>query len=248
MQAGWAESKAAEKISFKKETRINNNCNDFEFGRNDISVSTESGVGERWKEAGGEIAVKDKYIFSSSEQGKNYYVFSKAFEFPYKISDLIFLSSKEYCFIDAPASIVRDIEGLGVKNIKTENCSAGAVEVCFNSDCDIKVSGDDKDGIVVKDDGRYEYVGNLLYGAIIADKDIYDCNVKRLLYRAGMIADVYIDAGQAREARGIGTNLIPHLIFYKAVIMNASSDDLISLRRVAEDMDRVNNKEVVGLW
>ena len=249
MQAGWADALFPPKIEFKQETRINNNCNDFEFGKNSISVSTESSVGEKWKQPGEEIAIRDKYIFSSLEQGKTYYVFSKAFEFPYKVSDLIFLSARKYCFTDAPTKIARDLDGFS-KNIEIENCSSGSVQVCFGSgdECDIIVRGDEESGYVMKDDEQYWYVGNLLYGAIFSDKDVYDCNVKRLLYRAGKIAEVYIEAGRGREVRGIGTNLIPYLTVFKGVVMNATSDDLVSLEGLAEEIDGINNREGVGLW
>ena len=247
MQAGWAEGRY-NKITFRQETKINNLCNDFEFGRNDISVATSSGVGKEWIQAGGATSIHDKYIFSSSEQGKEYYIFSRAFEFPYKVSDLIFLSTKNYCFVNPSTKIQRDIEGMGVQNIEVINCSSNSVEVCFNSECDISVYGDETSGRVVKDDGDYEYVGNLLYGAIFADKEVYDCNVKRLLYRTGKIADVFIDVGRKREARGIGTNLVPHLILFQGLVMNSTSDDLISLQPLAKDIGLINDKEVAGVW
>ena len=249
MQAGWADSKGS-RISFKKETRINNFCSDFEFGKNTLSVATKSGIGAEWNRAGGEVAVKDKYIFSSLEEGKDYFVFSRAFEFPYKVSDLIFMSSKEYCFTGASPQIVRDVEGIGVEIIKTQNCSSDSVKVCFNSgdDCEIVVHGDENSGYVVKNKEDYNYVGNLLYGAIFSDKDVYDCNVQRLLYRTGKIAEVYIDTGRAREANGVGTNLIPQLMFFKDSVMNKSQENFISLIPIMNNLEQINNNEVGGLW
>jgi len=198
--------------------------------------------------AGEEIPVTDKYIFSSKESGKDYYVFSKAFYFPYKVSDLIFLTSRKHCFVGAPDFVEGDLGGLGVENIEIGNCSDDSVIVCFDSSCDISVHGDEVSGYVIKNNGRYDYVGNLLYGAIFSDKDVYDCNVKRLLYRTGKVAKVYAEAGRLRESKGVGTNLISYLTFFSGQVLNATSDDLSSLQPLSEELDSVNSKEVAGLW
>ena len=89
LQAGFAEGSFG-KISFRQETRINNICLDGKFGRHKISVSTRSDVGEEWNIPGEKVPVHNKYIFSSERSsGKEYYVFSKPFEFPYKIADCL---------------------------------------------------------------------------------------------------------------------------------------------------------------
>ena len=85
LQAGFAEGSFG-RISFKQETRLDNICLDDErFGKNDLSVSTRSGVGQDWNLAGGKSSVHNKYIFSEeSLVGFDYYVFSKSYDFPYE--------------------------------------------------------------------------------------------------------------------------------------------------------------------
>ena len=120
LQAGFSEGKSGE-IIFKQESRINNFCFDSpDFGRNDISVSTRSEIGKPWDSPGEEVSVKNKYIFSSEKNtGEKYYIFSKPFRFPYKVSDLVFVTSKRYCFIGASESIIDEVEG--IKYIEIDN-------------------------------------------------------------------------------------------------------------------------------
>lgn len=250
MQAGFAKGSFS-RISFKQETRINNFCSDIEFGKNDISVATKSGVGEEWNLPGGATSIRNKYIFSSGEiSGMDYYVFSKSFNFPYKVSDLIFLTSERYCFFNMPD----DFLGLDVPNIEIDDCSfSDAVKVCFGfgEDCDVMVYGSCSsecdsvydEGIVVKDGVDMKYVGNLLYGAIFSDKGIYDCNVRRLLYRDEKIAGVFIDKADLMDARDCNTNLKSDLIIWKGMVGNSSVDNLSSLRVMANVLKRKNEGE-----
>ncbi len=120
LQAGFAEGSFG-KISFRQETRINNICFDGGFGKNDISVSTRSDIGEEWNLPGGATSIYNKYFFSSEKSsGLEYYVFSKPFNFPYKISDLIFMNSDNYCFLNAPEEIADEIIGMSIDNIEVE--------------------------------------------------------------------------------------------------------------------------------
>ena len=258
LQAGFADGSFG-KILFKQETRINNICFDEGFGKNDISVSTRSNIGEEWNPAGIATPIRSKYIFSSeASSGKDYYVFSKPFDFPYEVSDLIFLSSDHYCFLNAPEEIGDEILGLNVPNIEIDNCTSDeAVRVCFGggSDCDVLVygscmSGCDSvfdEGTVVKDQSDMKYVGNLMYGAIFSDADIYDCNVKRLMYRAGKIADVFGSKADLMDSRGCGTGLKGDLNVWSGMLDGAESGDLISLNAMSINLDR-ENREPCSLW
>jgi hypothetical protein len=59
------------------------------------------------------------FLFSKEQNsGLDYYVFSKPFEFPYKIADLVFLTSENYCFLNAPEEIADEILGLRIENIE----------------------------------------------------------------------------------------------------------------------------------
>ncbi|MFH0711772.1 MAG: hypothetical protein V1889_01305 [archaeon] len=255
LQAGFAEGKFG-RISFQQESRINNICFDDGFGKNDISVATRSDIGEEWNLPGGASSIHNKYIFSSGKSsGLDYYVFSKPFNFPYEVSDLIFLTPEHYCFVNAPDNLL----GLSVPNIEMGNCSfADGVRVCFGfgDDCDVMVygscsSGCDSvydEGVVVKGGVDMKYVGSLMYGAIFSDKGIYDCNVRRLLYRAGKIAEEFVDKADLMDARNCNTNLKPDLIIWGAMVGNASVGDLSSLRTMADVIDRKNGREGCGIW
>jgi len=265
LQAGFSEGSFG-KINFRQETKINNFCfepgsfGDSGFGRNRVSVSSKSGVGEEWKVTGEEVAIVNKYIFSSENNvGEEYYVFSKPFEFPYKVADLIFLTSKSYCFIDAPDDIADDILSMNIPNIEVDNCTVDdAINVCFDSGsgCDLRVYGSCStncdsaydSGFVDNGNSRMNYVGNLMYAAIFSDSEIYECNVQRLLYRDGVLAEEFIQKADLMDARGCNTRLKPDLIFWNDATLDSGADDLISLQTAAKNIDKKNNEELCGLW
>jgi len=259
LQAGFAEGSFG-KIMFSQEARVNNICFDGEFGKNDISVSMRSSIGEVWNSPGGATSVHNKYIFSSEKSsGEDYYVFSKPFNFPYEVSDLIFLTTEDYCFVNAPDEVVDEVVGLNIPNVGTEDCEdGGSVNVCFGSgiDCDVVVygscmSGCDSvydEGTVVKGSDDMKYVGSLMYGAIFSDKLIYDCNVRRLLYRSGKIAEEFSEKVDLMNARDCGTNLKNDLIVWGGLVSGADVEDLIFLRTVADDIERKNARELCGTW
>ncbi|MAH47982.1 hypothetical protein CMI37_19325 [Candidatus Pacearchaeota archaeon] len=264
LQAGFGEGRFG-KIIFRSETRVNNYCYDDEFGKNEISVATRSRIGEEWSLAGGATSVHNKYIFSSPQNsGKEYYVFSKPFEFPYKVADLIFLTQKKYCFINTPDEIENEILGLAVPNIAIENCTGeeDEVRVCFGAGgCSGRgvvvyggcVSGCGGagvwgEGFVLKDGERLEYVGSLMYGAIFSEKDIYDCNVKRLMYRTAKISEVFGDKADLMNARECNTNLKADLRLLGGLAMNATAEDLMMLNDFVKQVEIKADREVCGLW
>lgn len=255
MQAGFSEGKHGS-ITFGEETRINNFCDDDGFGKNDISVKTRSNVGKEWVKSGVEVPVTNKYIFSSNnDSGKKYYVFSKPFYFPYKVADLIFLSSKNYCFYNAPDAVASEIDEMNIPNIvvnssEDQTCSEDSINVCFGggSDCDITVygscySGCDSvydEGTVVKNYNEMAYVGNLMYAAIFSEKGIYDCNVNRLIYRAGEIAQEFSDKADLMNARDCGTDLKSSLIIWNGLLNNTDIENLASLKEPMKVLERKN--------
>ncbi|MDH3352933.1 MAG: hypothetical protein OEL87_00615 [Nanoarchaeota archaeon] len=259
MQASFGEGSFG-KITFSQETRINNICFSGQFGKNDISVATKSDVGEEWNLAGGATSIHNKYIFSSEKNtGEEYYVFSKPFDFPYEVSDLIFLTPKDYCFIGAPGDIADEIIGLNIPNIKIENCTvADAIKVCFGggSNCDIEVYGSCSSGCnsaydsgtVVKDSVVMNYVGNLMYAAIFSDKLIYDCNVERLMYRTAKIAEELVSKTDLMDIRGCNTNMKADLIMWRGLTLNADSGGIVSLRTRANEVERKNDRELCSVW
>ncbi len=248
------------KMTFVQETRINNICFSGKFGKNEISVSTKSGVGKPWNLAGGAISIHNKYIFSSEQNsGKEYYVFSKPFSFPYKVADLIFLTSKDYCFVGSPKGVADEIKGLGIPNIQIGNCTnANATKVCFGdrNNCDINVYGSCVSGCnspydfgtVKKGSLTMNYAGNLMFAAIFSDKSIYDCNVKRLMYRTARIAGELYDKSDLMNARGCNTNMGADLSEWRGLVFNSGSKNLIPLSSIAKKMEKKNEMELCNVW
>lgn len=259
LQAGFAEGSFG-KIIFKKETRINNICLSGGFGQNDISVSTRSDIGEPWNLAGGATSIHNKYLFSSEQNsGFDYYIFSKPFNFPYEISDLIFMTSENYCFVNTPEDIASEVLGLNIENIEIGNCTRiDLINVCFGTggDCDVMVYGSCRsgcdslydEGTVSKSGGDMEYVGNLMWAAIFSDKLIYDCNVERLMYRTGKIAEMFLGKADLMNARGCNTRLRGDLSVWAGLVINATSENLIGLRSMSDNMESKNGRELCGIW
>ncbi|MEK6895282.1 MAG: hypothetical protein AABX48_02070, partial [Nanoarchaeota archaeon] len=182
------------------ETRIYNRCDDNKFdafGKQGINIQQISF--NKWTDTNQGVTFENKYILSNySVEGKKFYVFSKQFEFPFKVSDLIYLTSSDnlYCFIDTPEDIKKELDFLGQENLVT-NCTSeerqNSIKVCFNGgNCNVNV--DVNNGIVRKgNDLIYFKDDALMFGAIFADKDVYECQVKRLMKRVDSLASLYED-------------------------------------------------------
>ena len=86
-------------ISFPTETRIYNKCDVYgNFGKQRIQIEQKSF--NKWVKTDIEATFQNKYIFSEIyTEGKKFYLFSKPFEFPFKVTDLIIITSAsdEYC-------------------------------------------------------------------------------------------------------------------------------------------------------
>lgn len=254
LQAGFSDGSYGV-INFREETRIDSSCLDNELGSMKISVSTKSGPKGEWTRQGVDVLVPNKYIFSQDKiSGKDYVVFSKPFNFPYKISDLIFLIPKDYCFIDAPNAIADDLKRIKVPKIEVGFCnSSDSVRVCFKggSECDIKVSCANTEcsyGNVEKYGIKTDFVGNLIYGAIFSDKDIYDCNLRRLMYRNGIIAEELMEKADLMNARDCSTSLKPDLYLWKSRVLSASSTSISGLKASSEELIRRNKMTRCKLW
>lgn len=188
------------------ETRIYNNCSNRTgtFGKQIISISQKSF--NKWSTPTAGTSFQNKYIFSQGiVEGKDFALFSKPFNLPFKVSDLIYLTSltKDYCFVAPPTRIGNEISTLGQSNIKLENdrnnCRDSDITVCFAGQaCDIKVdysgADDSSSGQVTKDGKTVDFAGDaLMFGAIFSDAGDYECQLERLVQRASQLVSVYND-------------------------------------------------------
>jgi len=258
LETGLAAGKSSI-VNLREDTRIYNKCYDTgSFGRHRISLSTR-GIGTTWKKPGGDILIPNKYLFSDDvEEGRTIYFFSKPFEMPFKVSEIIFLTTKSYCFLNAPEEIEDEVTGLILQNIKLDNCSDLDVRVCFGGGegCDIQVTGicfgdceSSYDyGFVEKDGESLFYEGSLIYAAIFSSKEIYECNVKRLMKRLVQQALLFEDeafflAGKCGSLPSAG--LIQLVSIARAL---ENSKDLVLVRDIAKEVEEQNDAAQCSLW
>jgi len=238
------------------ESRIYNKCNNNGvFGRQLISVSQRSF--NKWTETSidgsKDVGSSNKYIFSDEYvEGRQFYVFSKPFEFPFKVADLIYMtSSKEnYCFVDV--DVLPDIKDevktirQTQKNLFYENCSdSNMIEICFqDSGCDIDVYYDHN--YVAKDNRRLDFETDaLMYAAIFAEPDIYECQVNRLMKKIEQLAMLYDDkATIISQEAGCSSNLDLSVLASTA----ANSESISNLNPNVEDIKNKNKLAMCRLW
>lgn len=241
----------ASSITFRKETLILNDCDSYDgFGSNSISTQTESAIrGDFINPI--KIGVSNKYIFSQEEAGKYFRVFSLPFDTSFRVSDIIVVSSLNYCFIFPPEEIEENILSMRMSNFQIRNsdnntCDDDSINVCFGygQDCDVLVNGMCKDcdseyeyGVVERSDGDVIYSGNLIYPAITTSKDLYECNVRRLLFRAGMVANIYSQKSDYMNMRGCGTLLKSSLVSFSNMLLNADVKDLHAIYVESKNLD-----------
>jgi len=240
------------------ETRIYNTCdNKGVFGNQRIQISQKSF--SKWTKTDINARFHNKYIFTENyTEGKKFYVFSKPFDFPFKVADLIYITSSldNYCFVDAPEEIKDEISYLNQQNLFVEDCpdSENTVNICFMSgsdpDCDIIVNTVNK--YVKKDQDRMYFEGDaLMYAAIFADKVVYECHLKRLMQRTGHLALLYNDkAIFILQTAGCHSNL--NLLGLNTLVGdldNSKDINSITLTFIVEDIkDKNDDNSECRLW
>jgi hypothetical protein len=248
------ESAQTTSITIPSETRINNQCEETgTFGRQIIQLDQKSF--NNWIKTDVKVGFNNKYLFSKEGvEGKTFYIFSKPFNFPFKIADLFYITSADdsYCFIDAPEEISKELSKLNQSNLFIANCPKSSATVCFGNDnCDIKV--DYSGGFVEKDGERMYFVGvgddstSLMYAAIFSDKNVYECQVNRLIMRLREISNLYIIKEGIIEKKGCESNLKGDLSLLSGAETDGSGG-LGNLKGIVDEIDEKNNLEVCVLW
>jgi len=232
------------------ETRIYNKCNNYgDFGKQIIQVSQKS-FG-KWTETDIDIGFANKYIFSDKDiEGKKFYIFSKPFEFPFKVADLIYIipSTERYCFVSPPEYIEDEIDELDQENLLLEeDCSENDVKVCFNSGgCDINVW--ENAGYIEKDGEKVYFESDaLMYAGIFADQDVYECQIKRLMKRTNNLALLYRNKAIFISRTGCHSNL-NLLALSNSVESLSNSASLGSIAPIVEDIKEQNDLANCKLW
>ncbi len=229
-------------IGFPAETRIYNKCNNIgAFGEQKIQTQQKSF--NKWSTTNIDSSFENKYIFSERYvEGKKVYVFSKPFEFPFKVADLIYItsSSTDYCFEDAPEEITEELSALGEQNLFLKDCPEDSVRVCFEeNNCDIDVSYDGK--IVEKEGKEVFFEGDaLMYAAIFSDAAVYECQLKRLMQRTEHLSLLYMNK-ESFISEKCDSNLGVDLLGLKTLAGNLeNSEELYLVNNIAEDIKEKN--------
>jgi len=251
------ESAQTSSITIPAETRIHNKCNDFSgnFGEQIIQLDQKS-FG-KWSETTTKVSFENKYIFSDSEiEGKKFYIFSKPFYFPFKIADLFYMTSanEKYCFMNAPYDIENEILDLNQSNLITEGCTSADTTVCFDSDkCDINV--DYSSGIVEKDGEEMYFVETveeskvLMYAAIFSNKEVYECQLKRLMMRLKELSQLYGEKELLNFNKGCNGNLRLDLIELSDMASSfGSSEEIREVKIKADVIEEGNSYAYCKLW
>jgi len=260
------ESLSSTPLTTNVETRIYNKCDNFgDFGKQKISISEYSF--KNWPPPGIAVSFENKYIFSDEiVEGKNFYVFSKPFEYPFKITDLIILTSadKKYCFNKAPEKIKEEIMQIGQANLAS-NCTSpdykDYIKICFEggSGCKIKVNADrgevEKNGdtlyFATLENNFDEKDYSLIYAAIFSDKDIYECQIKRLTKRASSLAEIYKEKAFLMSQRGCTSGAETDLeIFISQLesVQDSSGFSTQGIKYLIEDIKQQNENSMCRLW
>lgn len=243
LETGFEEA-VTTSISFPAETRIYNSCSKFgEFGSQRIRVDQKNF--DKWTKTNLEVEFPNKYIFSKSpSEGRTFYLFSKSFEFPFKINDLVYLtSSKEsYCFEgDIPEDIEDEISDLKQPNLLLGNCSEMSTSVCFGSSKNCDVNVEYISGYVEKDGEELYFEGDsLMYAAIFSDSEIYECQLKRNMKRLSVLLQIYIDK-EVLRLNACESDLGSLLINLKNSAEGfESSEELHQLTLIAQELEKGN--------
>ena len=257
LETGY-ESASSTPLTTTLETKIYNDCNSNTgvFGTQGISISEYNF--KRWSPPGVESTFENKYIFSKNvAKGKTFYVLSKQFSFPFKIADLMILTSSEdrYCFDNPPSKVEDEISNLNQKNL-APNCSEeyfNYTKICFTgNNCDINVDlydevvnkgGKEVSFVIPEDDyGDKDY--SLMYAAIFSDKENYDCQIIRIIKRMKELASIYQDKASLLNKRGCQNDLGDDLEF----IINYDGENLKGIENTIEDLQRKNSNTNCELW
>jgi hypothetical protein len=238
------------------ETRIYNKYNMYgNFGEQIIGISQKS-FG-KWSQTEDNPGLKNKYIFSKSViEGKNFFIFSKPFEFPFKIADVIYLTSSEqdYCFINAPEEIEEELSDLNQENLLIENCpTTKSINVCFDpgfgpdfQDCDINIDTGNRE-VEKGNQIMFFETDALMYAAIFSDKSVYEYQIKRLMKRANELLLLYDDKAMLLSAQECPLDV--NIFVLRNAINNVQdSGDLAFAANAAEDLERENDYAECRLW
>jgi len=238
------ESTKSISITLPVESRITHKCDTFgNFGEETFSV--EEKVKTQWTKSGVDISFQDKYIFlPKTLQGKTFNIFSKSFDFPFKVSNLIYFSNSEtvYCFVGFSKSTKTELQNLNQPNFEFDTCPSNSTRVCLDStmNCEIKVNTNEN-SVTKNGEKVYFEEDALMYAAIFSDKVTYECEVKRLMQRATELSEIYEIKSLNLLSVGCDSSLKTELISFGNTLSGLKdSGDLFLINKEAKRINNLN--------
>lgn len=219
------------------------------FGRQEIQTATYRF--NEWTEPGFLAADASLYVFAENpSEGKEFFVFSKPFTFPFYVAPVIYVASEEesYCFSRPPERIEEELSTLSFPPFQLNCTGQERYEVCFSGSCDIRVNEQLK--TVTREGKTVSYATDaLLYAAIIADPQEYTCQVGRLMKRTQSLANLYVEKSQTVAAKGCSSQVSNDLLLFatQAATLDQTAD-LVFLERSSEDLEDANHYARCRLW
>lgn len=237
-------------LTMPVETRIYNKYSTSgNFGAQIIQISQKN-YG-KWSQTEIDVIFPNRYIFSEGVvEGKKFFIFSKPFKFPFKVADVIYLTSSEknYCFINAPDRIKEELSDLNQKNLLVDDCPAESVSVCFETgiECDIYVDVNRKK-VEKRNQTVFFETDALMYAAIFSSRNAYEHQVKRLMQRTNELLLLYDTKAVLLSDQGCPQDV--NLFIFRSIVNNIQdSGDLAGAANAANDVKRENDDAVCKLW
>lgn len=239
------------------ETRIFLNCSlgeTYPFGVQKTIVNQKSM--NKWSNTNIEVPSYNRYVFlKEPSEGKRFYLFSRPFKVPFKVADVTYLTSSQdkYCFINPPKNIAREIDNLNQENLLLKNSEKDEcekiseedrIDVCFNrGSCDINVNYEQ--GKVRKKGDTLEFSSDsLMYAAIFSNKELYECQVKRLMRKTIILIDLYLKKIDFVSYKGCdASNLKSNLNDLKIMSNKVEQGNMNFLHSISQISKELKNKQ-----
>jgi len=227
-----------------------------EFGRQTLNLKSENY--NQYSDNSNEITFRNKYLFFEKNiEGKNFYIFSKPFNFPFKVATLNYVIpiSQKYCFVNTPRDIKEELQKVNLSNFELVtnlgDCQEESKTICFNKDgCSIII--DTGDFSIKKDSTFVFYADNtaLMFAGIFSDSVLYECQLQRLLKRASLLAEVYTQKYYLDQEAGCAkSSITDYLSYLETVSLNIeNSEELSELSLTVLELENKNSRMSCQLW
>lgn len=234
------------------DTRIYSECEENDdFGIQKLRTSQKSL--NKWTDSGIRVSSQNRYIFAEKEiEGKEFYILSFPFEFPFKTADLIVMipKNKNYCFVNPSEEFFKTLYDLNLQNVKNvsnaQNCPSGSQVFCFGSNCGSQSV--DEGSKKVRKNGTMEYETQaLMYSAVFSEPQIYNCQLKRLMARVESLASLYEEKSSLVAQKNCNSNLNFQGLISDAEIVKENPSFIHTMKRNVEEIEEANDRGC-ALW